>query len=110
MYNDSMFNSLKDSKELSYMEEHPYVYIRSGNLIMQYEVFSAYEAATDSPAEDRQLLIDYFLQHSEADAGIRPVAANGNKILTLSTCSQDGPSDNRWVVHCVLNYVLELEE
>ena len=65
MYNDSMFNSLKNYKELSYMEEHPYVYIRSGNLIMQYEVFSAYEAATDSPAwrlglesaEDRQLLI-----------------------------------------------------
>ena len=114
MYNNSMFNSLKNYSDMTYRDEHPYVYILNSEGVLRYEVFSAYEAATDGPSwrlglekpKDQQLLIDYYIQESEIDADIRPLAEEGSRILTLSTCTQTGDEKSRWVVHCVLTFTL----
>lgn len=118
MYNDSMFNSLQHYKDADYLEEHPYVYVLHEEGVLRYRVFSAYKAKTDSPAwrlglerlKDQQLLIDYFIQESVVEAEVRPLSINHDDILTLSTCSQAGASENRWVVHCFLDYVLPREK
>ena len=118
MYNDSMFNSLQHYKDADYLEEHPYVYVLHEEGVLRYRVFSVYKAKTDSPAwrlglerlKDQQLLIDYFIQESVVEAEVRPLSINHDDILTLSTCSQAGASENRWVVHCFLDYVLPREK
>ena len=118
MYDDSMFNSLKYYDDEEYRDAHPYVYILNEVGVLRYEVVSAYEAETDSPAwrlgfektEDQQLLIDYYIQKSDIDAGFRPLAKNGENVLTLTTCTQSGDEKSRWVVHCALTYTLEYGE
>jgi len=113
MYDDSMFNSLKYYNNETYLQEHPHVYILNEEGVLQFSVFSAYTAATSGPSwrlglketEHQQLLIDYFIQESEIDAGFRPLAENGDRVLTLSTCSQTGDAVSRWVVHAVLSDV-----
>lgn len=115
MYDDSMFNSLQYYNDEEYRDEHPYVYILNEVGVLKYEVFSAYEAETDSPAwrlgfektEDQQLLIDYYIQESDIDAGFRPLAEYGQNVLTLTTCTKSGNEKRRWVVHCALTYILK---
>lgn len=106
MLNGSMFASLKYYNQLSYWEEHPYVYIKDEERTHRYAVFAAYEAPVQSytyalsveKAEVRQKVIDFALEQSVIDTGIVPTAAD--RIVTLSTCTGNG-YDSRWVVQAV---------
>ncbi|MBE6598232.1 MAG: class B sortase [Ruminococcaceae bacterium] len=111
MYNDSMFNALKGYENQDFLEAHPYVYVFNGERVLEYRVFAAYEADAINgsswrlgltEAEGQQALFNYGVYYSVIDAGFIPSAEGGDKLLTLSTCTEEGGSDTRWVVHCVL--------
>lgn len=106
MRDGSMFNCLRHYRSLSYRQEHPMLYIKTGDQVRQYTVFAAYEAPVRSPvyaltAQDdaaKQALIDFALEHSVIDTGVRPTV--NDRIVTLSTCTGNG-YDTRWVVQAV---------
>lgn len=109
MYVDAMFNALRKYDNPEFLEAHPSVYVLINERVLKYDVFSAYNAETEGPSwrlglsetEGQQALIDFCIRRSVIDAGITPSAEEGDKLLTLSTCSQSGDSRLRWVVHCV---------
>ena len=106
MKNGSMFGSLKYYNDLSYLAEHPYVYIKTEEGVRQYEIFAAYEAPVRSctyrlefpDKAARQELIDFALQQSVIATGVVPETTD--RIITLSTCTGQG-YDARWVVQAV---------
>lgn len=103
---DAMFAYLKYYKDLSYWQAHPLVYIVEQGGVRCYEIFAAYEASVKScvywlkVAEDehKQAVIDFALEHSVIDTGVRPQTTD--RILTLSTCTESGHA-TRWVVQAV---------
>lgn len=103
---DAMFAYLKYYKDLSYWQAHPLVYIVEQGGVRCYEIFAAYEASVKScvywlkVTEDahKQAVIDFALEHSVIDTGVRPQTTD--RILTLSTCTESGHA-TRWVVQAV---------
>ena len=85
-------------------EEHQFFQIFSGNEIYRYQIFAYEDVDADSfvysvpYAEDDafQNFIDEIYKISYKETGV--TATNMNKIITLSTCSND---DKRFVVHAV---------
>jgi len=118
MYIDAMFNALKKYDNPEFLAEHPSVYILIDGCVLKYDVFSAYNAEAKGPSwrlglndtEGQQALIDFCISRSVVDAGIKPSAEDGDKLLTLSTCSQSGDSRFRWVVHCVQSGIYTADE
>lgn len=107
MRNDSMFGTLKYYRDPDYVREHPSVYIASSDGVYRYDVFAAYEAWVRdilyrSDLEESGLeaeFLDYCVASSEIAPGVTP--EEGERILTLSTCTGDGHA-TRWVVQAVL--------
>ena len=103
---DAMFAYLKYYKDLSYWQDHPLVYIVEQGGVRCYEIFAAYEASVKSCVywlkvtedEHKQAVIDFALEHSVIDTGVRPQTTD--RILTLSTCTESGHA-TRWVVQAV---------
>ena len=103
---DAMFAYLKYYKDLSYWQAHPLVYIVEQGGVRCYEIFAAYEASVKSCVywlkvtedEHKQAVIDFALEHSVIDTGVRPQTTD--RILTLSTCTESGHA-TRWVVQAV---------
>ena len=110
MNDGSMFADLKRYNTQWFWERHPYVYILQETGVTRWEVFSSYEAATDSSAyglsfhqeETRVNFLGTAVEKSAADLGVRPELTD--RVLTLSTCSGVGYA-NRWVVHARLKMV-----
>lgn len=104
----SMFGSLKHYVNLSYYQEHPYIYIVDDAGVHRYEIFAAYKAAVGSrtyqvgfPGEEsRQEFLTYCADASGIETGVIP--ALHDRILTLSTCTAFGDDANRWVVQARL--------
>ncbi|MBE6679598.1 MAG: class B sortase [Ruminococcaceae bacterium] len=119
MYSDAMFNSLKYYNDIDYLKTHPSVYIVTLDKVMRYDAFAAYDADAINghsyrlglkETEGQQAYFNYCLKNSVVDSGIVPSAADGDKVLTLSTCSADGSEKTRWVVHFVLSYEVKRNE
>ena len=99
----SMFGKLKYYKEKdAYYEDHQFFQIFSGNEISRYQIFADVDAdsfvysvpyAEDDAFQD---FIDEIYKISYKQTGV--TATNMNKVITLSTCSND---DKRFVVHAV---------
>ncbi len=115
MYNDSMFNGLKNYADEAFAAAYPSVYILTDDGVRRYDVFAAYEADAQNGhsyrlglegAEDRQKLINYALRNSVISVEREVSAADGDRMLTLSTCTAVGTAEARWVVHFVLAYEL----
>lgn len=95
MKNDAMFGQLGNFKRQKYWEEHPYVYIRTDDDVFRYEIFSTYEANIGDPPyglsfyqkKTRVAFLDYAKENNMIETGIEP--KNADRILTLSTCSND---------------------
>lgn len=112
MFDDTMFGSLNEYKNLDYWKEHPYVYTYDDRGCHRYEVFAAYVADVESDTyrlgfskdEAKTDFIQYCLSESEIDTGIIPTV--NDKILTLSTCTNYGYS-TRWVVQARLRGMSE---
>lgn len=112
MSDSSMFHTLLSYSRESFWKAHPVVYIAGDGVCRRYRIFSAYEASVTGATytlgfqgdEDRQEFLDYCLTQSAINTGITPTV--DGQILTLSTCTNAGSSDKRWVVHAVLEKVI----
>lgn len=103
MKNGSMFAGLKNYREQSYYQAHPYIYIDLEDGSHCYEIFSCHEA----PVTDVSYTIGYaaddiygsFLSEIQAaslyDTGVD--VGTGDSVITLSTCTSNDA--NRFVVH-----------
>lgn len=96
MKNDTMFGTLNDFKNQSHMEAHPYVYILTpSGKWNKYEIFAYYRCDVEDGT------FDIFTDNSEKmDSYINLVESknyydnsnlptNGEKVITLSTCTED---------------------
>jgi len=106
MRNDSMFGTLKYYKDEDFWKEHPSVYLVLDGGVYRYDIFSAREASVKGivfrlDLEESHLEEDFIqacIERSVIDTGLTPEA--GDRILTLSTCTETGHA-TRWVVHAV---------
>lgn len=113
LYDGRMFSSLMKYREQEYFEAHPTIYIAVDEVIYRYEVFSSYIADVLSDSyrivfeddEQKQRVVDFYVESSETDSGIAPTAED--KILSLSTCTGWGNNDIRCIVHAVQTGVFE---
>lgn len=118
MYIDAMFNALKKYNDPEFLSAHPSVYVLIDGQVLKYDVFSAYNAEASGPSwrlglgdvEGQQALFNFCLGKSEVEAGVSPSAEAGDKLLTLSTCSQSGDSRFRWVVHSVQSGIFTVDD
>ena len=93
MRDKSMFGQLDNYSIEGFWETHPYVYVAIDTGVYRYEVFAFLQAPVDSvtysirPQRDdtKQEFIDYSMEHTWIDTGVRPVITD--RILTLSTCT-----------------------
>ena len=86
MHNGSMFGKLDKYTDERFMKEHPYVYILlPGEQTLKYEVKKAYKASVQSEI--------YKLPSSSAEDA-------GERMLYLSTCTEDSSDTQRFVVEC----------
>ena len=107
MKNRSMFGCLKDYSDISYWEEHPYVYVGTTEMLYKYEIYAAFEPpVTQLPyrlfiKDDglKQQFLDYSLSETVIDTGIVPTI--DTRVLTMSTCTGHGYA-TRWVVQAAL--------
>lgn len=103
MKNGSMFAGLKNYRNESYFENHPYIYIDLEDGSHCYQIFSCHEA----PVTDVSYTIGYaaddvyasFLDEIKTsslyDTGVD--VETGDSVITLSTCTSNDA--NRFVVH-----------
>ena len=102
-----MFSTLHDYVDLSFWEQHPYVYLVTDEGVLRYEIFSSYDAGVNSPAyrlsfhkvQTREDFIQMAVESSDIQTDIVPQATD--RILTLSTCTGTGYS-SRWIVQARL--------
>lgn len=108
MNDGSMFGGLIPYRDMEYRQANPCVYIATADQILQYQIFSAWEAPVDSDAyrlvfrddAKKQEALSTYTERSVWDSGITPTAAD--RVLTLSTCTGFGHYATRWVVQAVL--------
>lgn len=106
MSDGSMFGSLKKYKDEGFWEENQYFTVYTEDTVYRYQIFS-YEDALNGgnvykvgykQGDEYQSFIDEMVAGSVLDTGIKPKSTN--KILTLSTCTENGYS-RRFAVHAV---------
>ncbi len=113
MKNHTMFGDLSDFRDAEYLKEHPYVdlFLVDGTWL-RYEIFSLYRAHVDdgtfraplNKASNFEPFLDLVTEqnmHADADLELPEILA-GDKVLTLSTCTEDSSDTDRFVVHAVL--------
>ena len=115
MKNHTMFGDLSDFREESYLADHPYVdLILVDGTWLRYEIFSLYRAHVDdgtfhaplNKADNFEPFIkltgekNLFAERA-GDLDL-PQIQPGDKVLTLSTCTEDSADLERFVVHAVL--------
>ena len=106
--NGSMFGGLKQYKEQTYYESHPYIYLIMKGRTYKYQVKSAFTAETTDdvyvltyPDEATfQAWYADILTRSEIDTGTTIMRGN-EKVLTLSTCTSRTKTE-RFTVNAVL--------
>ena len=129
MKNHTMFGDLSDFREAEYLEEHPYIdlFLVDGTWL-RYEIFSVYKAHVDdgtfrvplNTEEGLASLLDVSAdknrigpEGSQADSGLslpQPAADGsmeeegwtGDRVLTLSTCTENSSDTERFVVQGIL--------
>ena len=108
MKNGSMFHDLNEYDSHVYLDEHTYIKIYSQDVYRKWAIFSTYstepnfnylQTEFDSPKEYSSFL-NSLLSHSEFN-DLKVQVTNEDKILTLSTCSDDLEHGRR-VVHAKL--------
>ncbi len=106
MHNGSMFGQLDKYTKEEYRNEHPYVYImRLDGKWDKYEIFSAYIADVDDGTFKHFTTtgVDYdnyiSLAKSKNYYVNTTMPQKGEKLLTLSTCTEDSNDYKRFVVH-----------
>lgn len=113
MKNHTMFGDLSDLRDEDYLKEHPYVdLILTDGTWMRYEIFSMYRAHVEDGTFRAPLnkaknfkpfmeLITEKNMYADSELDL-PVVQEDDKVLTLSTCTEDSADLERFVVHAVL--------
>ncbi len=113
MKNHTMFGDLSDLRNADYLKEHPYVdIILTDGTWLRYEIFSMYRAHVEdgtyraplNKAKNFEPFMELVTSqniHADADLELPEVQA-GDKVLTLSTCTEDSADLERFVVHALL--------
>ncbi len=113
MKNHTMFGDLSDLRDEDYLKEHPYVdLILTDGTWMRYEICSMYRAHVEDGTFRAPLnkaknfkpfmeLITEKNMHADSELDL-PVVQEEDKVLTLSTCTEDSADLERFVVHAVL--------
>jgi len=113
MKNHTMFGDLSDLRDEDYLKEHPYVdLILTDGTWLRYEIFSMYRAHVEDGTYRAPLnkaknfepfmeLVTSKNMHAGSDLDLPEVQA-GDKVLTLSTCTEDSADYERFVVHALL--------
>lgn len=113
MKNHTMFGDLSNFRDEEYLAEHPYVdIILIDGTWLRYEIFSLYRAHVDdgtyraplNKAKNFQPFMELVTaQNMFANSDLDlPTVQAGDKVLTLSTCTEDSADMERFVVHAVL--------
>lgn len=106
MTDGSMFGNLKKYKEEGFWKKNQYFTVYTEEKAYRYRIFS-YEDAVNGgnvykvgyqPGKEYQDFISEMINHSAIETGIKPQSSN--KILTLSTCTENDYS-KRFAVHAV---------
>lgn len=96
MKNDTMFGTINDFKNESHKDAHPYVYILTpDNVWHKYEIFAYYRASIDdgtfglftNDETQMQHYIDVIASKNYYSTDNLP--QNGEKIITMATCTED---------------------
>lgn len=103
MKNGSMFAGLKNYSSPSYLVAHPNVYVDLADGTHSYQIFSVYEAPSDSdsytigfaPDEQYETFLQTLKSRSAYDTGV--TVTKEDSIITLSTCTSHG--EHRYLVH-----------
>ena len=113
MKNHTMFGDLSDLRDEDYLKEHPYVdLILTDGTWMRYEICSMYRAHVEdgtfraplNKAKNFKPFMELITEKNMyADSELElPVVQEDDKVLTLSTCTEDSANMERFVVHAVL--------
>ena len=103
MRDDSMFGSLWEYRDASYLEEHPLIWLHTPRESAAYEIFSVHRADTGTETYTlyREADAEYaeYLEREKAasayDAGVEPEGTE--QVLILVTCTSD-TEEGRFVV------------
>ena len=108
MHNGSMFGKLKKYADEDYREGHPYVYLmRADGRWNKYEIIAYFQAAVSGAVYDLPLEADgederfERLKETMAEENLYGESADlseSDRLITLSTCTQDSRNDVRVVV------------
>ena len=114
MKNDTMFGTLNDFKSQAYRDAHPYVYILMPNgKWNKYEIFAYYRADVsdgtfDIFTGDAAYMSSYVnLVSKKNTLSNDNLPVNGEKIITLSTCTEDLDDNCRNVLQAKLVGVVD---
>ena len=107
MHNGAMFGTLDKFAKEEYRDQHPYVYIMKtdGNWD-KFEIYSCYTADVEDGTFDffkeGQGAYDIYVRLTTSKNYYKETAApeNGERILTLSTCTEDSDDFKRFVLQC----------
>ena len=106
MTDGTMFSGLAKYKELAFWQAQPYFTVYTPETAYRYQIFSCEEVVNGSdvyqigyqPGDTYQQFIDRMVRESLIQTGLHPQSTN--KLLTLSTCKDDG-GEHRFTVHAV---------
>ena len=113
MKNHTMFGDLSDLRDEDYLKEHPFVdLILTDGTWLRYEICSMYRAHVEDGTFRAPLnkaknfkpfmeLVTEKNMHADSELEL-PVVQEDDKVLTLSTCTEDSANMERFVVHAVL--------
>lgn len=108
MHNGSMFGSLDKFMDEAYRDEHPYIYILLPNgRWNKYEIFSTYIANIDDGTfnvfRENPDAYETYMNLAEGKNMYKNIAepTSGERILTLSTCTEDSDDYRRYVIHAI---------
>ena len=114
MKNDTMFGTLNDFKSQAYRDAHPYVYIMMPNgMWNKYEIFAYYRADVNDgtfnifTGSANQMSTYVNLVSSKNVLSNANLPTNGEKIITLSTCTEDLDDNCRNVLQAKLVGVVD---
>lgn len=114
MKNHTMFGDLSDFRDEEYLSKHPYVdIILVDGTWLRYEIFSIYRAHIEDGTyrlplnkpenfESFMELVTEQNMFASSSALELPVVQAGDKVLTLSTCTEDSADYERFVIHTLL--------
>lgn len=114
MKNGTMFGKLDKYLKKDYLEQHPYVYlILPDGTWNKYRVFSCYQAEVEGPTYDLPMdtkkkiksFVSLLKEKNQYAAEKLYTPTGEDRILTLSTCTNDSRNDVRFVVNCVLEEI-----